>query len=168
MKKKTKQKMMSIIMAIALLFIAPDLEGIECAIAAELPGNSADSPANPVHHCKKNNGNTGYTDWSYIYFGSYPQTEVTGDALTAAITGAEYDENGDAWINGSRYRRISKRNTNNNEYFGDKDYRYFKWERIKWKCLKNDGSTLFVVADKGLDCKKYNEDYPPLHGKTAP
>ncbi len=117
------------------------------------------SPANPVHHCTKQNDGSDTTDWSYVYFGSYPQTEVTGDALTTAITGASYDGNGDAWVDGVKYRRISKSDTNNTSYFGDSEYRYFKWERIKWRVLKNDGSTLFLVADKGLDCKNYNETY---------
>lgn len=47
------------------------------------------SPANPVHHCTGQGDGTDYTDWSYVYFGSYPQSEVTGDTLTADIIGAE-------------------------------------------------------------------------------
>ncbi len=117
-----------------------------------------EEPKNPVHHCVKDDN----TDWGYVYFGSYPQTEVTGDALTAAITGASYNTDGDAWVDDIKYRRISKNDTNYDGYFGDSDYRYFKWERIKWRVLKNDGSTLFVVADKGLDCKDYNEEYTSI------
>ena len=117
------------------------------------------SPANPVHHCTKKDDGTDYTDWSYVYFGSYPQTEVTGNSLTSAVTEAGYDANGDAWVNGTKYRRISQEDTNNSRYFGDSTYRYFKWERIKWRVLKNNGSTLFLVADRGLDCKDYNEEY---------
>ena len=99
--------------------------------AVEITGR--EEPKNPVHHCVKDG-----TDWSYVYFGSYPQTEVTGDALTAAISGASYDTDGDAWVDGIKYHRISKNDTNYNGYFGDSDYRYFKWERIKWRVLKND------------------------------
>ncbi len=120
------------------------------------------SPANPVHHCTKQDDGSDTTDWSYVYFGSYPQTEVTGDALTPAITGAPYDGNGDAWVDGVKYRRISKSDTNNSSYFGNAQYRYFKWERIKWRVLRNDGSTLFLAADKGLDCKDYNETYASI------
>ncbi|MBO5523771.1 MAG: hypothetical protein J5986_08885, partial [Roseburia sp.] len=145
-----------------------DLTEIEAVMEEEEleeePAIKADStsPVNPVHHCTKKNDGTDYTDWSYVYFGSYPQPEVTGDALTAAITGAAYDSNGDAWVNGTKYRRISKSDTNNTDYFGDSTYRYFKWERIKWRVLQNDGNTLFVVADKGLDCKDYNEEYKAI------
>lgn len=120
------------------------------------------SPSNPIHHCTKQSGGSDCTDWSYVYFGSYPQTEVTGEALTSAITGAAYDGNGDAWVNGTKYRRISKSDTNYNGYFGDSTYRYFKWERVKWRVLQNDGNTLFVVADRGLDCKDYNEEYTSI------
>jgi len=117
------------------------------------------TPANPVHHCTKKNDGSDYTEWSYVYFGSYPQTEVTGNSLTSAITEAGYDGNGDAWVDGTKYRRISKSDTNHDGYFGGSTYRYFKWERIKWRVLRNNGSTLFVVADRGLDCKDYNEEY---------
>lgn len=120
------------------------------------------SPSNPIHHCTKQSGGSDCTDWSYVYFGSYPQTEVTGEALTSAITGAAYEGNGDAWVNGTKYRRISKSDTNYNGYFGDSTYRYFKWERVKWRVLQNDGNTLFVVADRGLDCKDYNEEYTSI------
>lgn len=119
----------------------------------------AATPENPVHHCTQKDDGSDYTDWSYVYFGSYPQSEVTGSALTSAITSANYDANGDAWVNGTKYRRISKSDTDRTEYFGDATYRYFKWERIRWRVLQNDGKTLFVMADKGLDCKRYNEIY---------
>lgn len=114
---------------------------------------------NPQHHCAKRDGDADITEWSYIYFGSYPQTEVTGIALTLAITGATYDRNGDAWVNGQKYRRISKSDTNFDGDFGNQAYRYFKWERIKWRVLQDNGSTLFVAADKGLDCRDYHEQY---------
>ena len=130
-----------------------DLKESEETIYAAREGQ----PANPVHHCTKGNDGTDYTDWSYIYFGSYPQTEVTGGDLTSAITGASYDTNGDAWVEGMKYRRISKEDTNYSKYFGENMYRYFKWERIKWKVLQNDGSTLFVLADRGLGNQCYYE-----------
>lgn len=116
----------------------------------------AANPANPVHHCTGRNGGSDNTDWDYIYFGSYPQTEVTGAALTAAITGASYDADGDAWIGGIKYRRIQKKDTNYDIYFGDSVYRYFKWERIRWRVLQNTGSSLLLLADKGLDCRDYH------------
>lgn len=115
------------------------------------------TPTNPVHHCTKRDDGSDKTDFSYVYFGNYPQTEVMGSTLTEAITGASYDANGDAWVNGTKYRRISKSDTNYDGYFGDSAYRYFRWEQIKWRVLENDGSALFVMADKGLDCKNYHD-----------
>lgn len=78
---------------------------------------------------------------------------MTGEALTPEIIGNCYDQNGDAWITGTKYRRISREDTSDNEYFGKNDFRYFKWESIRWRVLQNDGKTLFVMADKGLDRK---------------
>ena len=45
-------------------------------------------PALPVHHCEKETGIQDYTEWDYVYFGSYPQSEVTDGAVIAAIENA--------------------------------------------------------------------------------
>lgn len=165
-KIKAGRKVVSLILTVAMLLTA---QGIP--VLAETAGEAADavkagsSPANPVHNCTKKDDGTDTTAWSYVYFGSYPQTEVTGSALTAAITGAAYDASGDAWVNGTKYRRMKKSDANHSNtssgYFpwnGENDYHYFKWERIKWRVLKVDESTMFVAADKGLDCKNYGRE----------
>lgn len=120
------------------------------------------NPANPVHHCSVY-ANRDYTDWDYVYFGSYPNTEITDASVIAAIEAAIQNSSvpktseTDVWINGVKYRRIGKEDVNNENEFGDGTYRYFKWERIKWKVLKNDGNTLMLIADKALDCQSdYN------------
>ncbi len=177
MKQKTKrvlQKYLSLLLIAAILLttqgvlaqaetVTPDdaekrqAETVTPDHAARRQTRGRELPSNPVHHCTKKDDGTDYTDWSYVYFGSYPQTEVTGDALTSDIIGAAYDENGDAWVNGRKYRRISKNDAKyDGFYFGDSEYRFFKWQRIKWRVLKNDGNTLFIMADKGLDCKYYH------------
>ncbi|MCX4325964.1 MAG: DUF6273 domain-containing protein [Lachnospiraceae bacterium] len=108
--------------------------------------------ANPIY-----DSNTGAAIWSYIYFGSYPQTEIKGYGLDSAISGAEYGKSGDTYVNGIKYRRISKENTESPDFFGDAPFRYFKWEKIKWRVLWNNGKTLFIAAEKGIDCKPYND-----------
>lgn len=146
-----------LIMLLVILLLAETIPA-----AAEdlwIKGIDNHNPSNPVHHCTKREDGTDYTSWDYIYFGSYPQTEITGSKLTNAITGADYNSDGDAWIDGVKYRRINKSQTNNSEFFGNKKFRYFKWERIKWKVLYNNKSSLFVMADQALDCKDYNSDY---------
>lgn len=116
--------------------------------------------SNPVHHCTGEKGGSDYTDWSYVYFGSYPQSEVTDAGIISAIDAALADQGkgkGDVWVDGSKYRKVDSSDTNQTIYFGDSEYRYFKWERIRWKVLSNDGSKLFLLADKALDCNEYNE-----------
>ncbi len=138
-------------------------------VHAETAGGQARArrmPENPVHHCTKLNDDSDYTDWDYVYFGSYPQTEVTGDALTDEIVEADYDENKDAVVKGVKYRRMKKSDANYSyidivgDWFpwnGDDDYHYFKWERIKWRVLQRNDDTLFVMADQGLDWNRYND-----------
>lgn len=126
-----------------------------------------DGPANPVHNCSTTLPHEDDTEWSYIYFGSYPQSEVTGNELSEEIIGAHYNTNGDAWINGVKYRRISIKNVASSQYFGDSKYRYFKWERIRWRVLQNDGNTLFVIADKGLDYERFHDSTDSIAWKTC-
>ncbi len=96
-------------------------------------------PENPVYNEK-----TEATKWSYVYFGRYPQSEVTGDELTAGIINANYNKNGDAVVNGVKYRRLNKGSDNKPEW------RYFRYEPIKWKVLRNDGNSLLLLSDQGL------------------
>lgn len=117
-------------------------------------GTPTISTRNPVY-----NADSDTTTWNYVSFGSYPQTEVTGEALTDEITQAVYDQSGNAWVDGVKYHRLSRTDTDNSDYFGEEDYRYFKWEKIKWRVLNQDESgILTVMADQGLDCKKYEDE----------
>lgn len=118
-----------------------------------------------------------------IYLGSYPQSEVVRPS--AAITTAEYDGNGDAVVEGVKYRRVKgtvrvtweeylqyaqEHNITLPEKSQDIDtfaacekektekegkWHYFRWEPIQWKVLANEGSTLFVRAVNILDAQDY-------------
>lgn len=128
---------------------------------------SGGSVKNPKHHCTKKHDDSDTTKWSYIYFGNYPQTEITGGALTDAIINASYDAEGNAWVGNTKYHRIKKKDANHKSYFGTKTYRYFKWEPVKWRVLKDEGDTLFVIADKALDCREYNDTYKKVTWRTC-
>lgn len=129
-KTKTGKRLLSLLLTAAML-----------VTEYQIPARAETSPANLVHHYTGKDNGTDTTDWSYVCFGSYLQTEVTESALTPAITGASYDASGDAWVGGTKYRRISKSDTNYDGYFGNSIYRYFKWEHIRWRVLANAGST---------------------------
>ncbi len=132
--------------------------------------NGGSLPANPNHHCTASNWEKDTTTWSYVYFGSYPQSEVTDASTITAIDNAIANGNGvkntgiDVLVNGTKYRRISRTDLIHGAHFGPFDtvrngYRYFKWEPIKWKVLNNnDNGTLSVMADRALDCEMYYND----------
>lgn len=120
------------------------------------------TPQNPVYHSVLE------TDFNYIYFGSYPQSRVYDNDTIAEIENAiaeakegENTENGtgiDVWVKGNKYRRISKNDTNSDKNLEGYTYYYFKWERIKWRVLQNEGDTLFLMADSILDSRAYRAD----------
>lgn len=121
--------------------------------------------AAPVHYCTNDGAATDTTTWSYIYFGSYPQTEITDADLISKIDsaievyGTAGDIGMDVWVDGIKYRRVSKEESKYISNYEKADYRYFKWERIKWRVLEKSDNTLFLMADSCLDCKKYNESF---------
>lgn len=87
--------------------------------------------------------------WDCVWFGSYPQSEVkSSDEVYANLQSATWDANDDAAVAGQRYRRMRRSATDN--------YRYFKYEPIKWRVLSVNGNTALVISDAGLDCQPYN------------
>ena len=159
MKRKALRNRFALFLAVIMVLSQPTMQ----SFAAENTGDdsiTAIQPSNPVHHCTGEKGGRDYTDWSYVYFGSYPQSEVTDAGIISAIDAALATQGkgkGDVWVDGTKYRKVDSSDTNQTIYFGDSEYRYFKWERIRWKVLSNDGSKLFLLADQALDCNEYNE-----------
>lgn len=88
------------------------------------------------------------TVYSCIYYGSYPQTQVTGERLTSDIINAKYDENGDAKVAGNRYRKVENVDGTS----------YFLYEPIKWKIIENVDGYIIAMAERGLDYCSYYEE----------
>lgn len=129
--------------------------------------------ASELHNPKRNEethetGGTHETDFSYVYFGMYPQKEITGSEITDAIRNASYDKYGDAVVNGKKYRRLTYEMMSTygtiaqfgKDYiwtpYSDNGYRYFLYEPIKWKVLNCDNGTAFLFADLMLDTQAYH------------
>lgn len=137
-----------------------------------------------LHNPKRNEethkaGGTHETDFSYVYFGMYPQREIKGSEITDAIRNANYDKYGDAVVNGRKYRRLTYEmmstygtiNEKPAEYvwtpYSDNGYRYFLYEPIRWKVLNCDDGTAFLFADLILDTQAYNCRNSPVDWKDC-
>lgn len=113
--------------------------------------------------------------WDCVWFGSYPQSEVvcetdierisdlTGNAYDSQyvtvssaqwdkITGAKYNNYGDATVGGVKYKRLSKTDATFATFggcdcykWGNDTVRYFRYEPIKWRVLNVNGT------DAGLE-----------------
>ncbi len=101
-----------------------------------------------------------WTDWSYIYYGSYPQSEITNvqtiNRINTALNNADH---GDVSINNVKYRKISINDVTSSRNWGENTYyRYFKWEPIKWKVIHVDekNNKLLIMSDKSLNNQKLN------------
>lgn len=143
-------RLLSILLTIATLVTMTEIPVSAISIEAQSKKVNAKSekyPTNPDY-----DQSTDSTKWSYIYFGSYPQTQVWGDMLTLEIIKATYDSNNCAVVNGTKYLKVRDASS-------DTGYDYYMYEPIKWRVLHNNGSTLFVMADQALYGWEYDGQY---------
>lgn len=155
--KRKKQNLMAGILSLSVTFTA--LQPVSVC-AAEI----SQQPKNPTHNCVTED----MTEWDQITFGMYPQTQITGNALTDEIINAEYDaETGDAVVDGVRYRRMQQDDANTTMNYKEEENRYFRWEPIQWNVLAADGDDLFVMAAQEVDCKRYHEERTDVTWKES-
>jgi len=82
------------------------------------------------------------TTGSIITYGSYPQTNVTDAGLLTALNAQTLCADNTVTYNGSKYLKQTD---------------WFKYEPIQWRVLSNTNGELFVMAEKILDSRAYNQ-----------
>lgn len=118
--------------------------------------------------------------WDCVWFGSYPQSEVTekdGDIYNTLKNATGWDSNNDIMIGNTKYRRLKGEDAThsssssyyncynwNNDY---NTYHYFKYEPIKWRVLSVDGNDALLLADVALDDQKYNLNFKSVTWATS-
>ena len=140
--------------------------------------NAAENKSNP-RIVKDSSMDAGQkVTWDCVYFGSYPQSEVTskdGSIYNALKNATGWDENNDITIGGTKYRRLKGEDatsaTSDEEGLYDwkdnyKTYHYFKYEPIKWRVLNRNGNDALLLADV-LDDQKYNTNYVGVTWETS-
>jgi len=117
--------------------------------------------------------------WDCVYFGSYPQSEVTskdGSIYNALKNATGWDENNDIMIGETKYRRLKGEDatcaiSGDEEHYDWKDnyktYHYFKYELIKWRVLNRNGNDALLLADVALDDQEYNTNDEDVTWETS-
>lgn len=117
--------------------------------------------------------------WDCVYFGSYPQSEVTskdGSIYNALKNATGWDSNNDITIGGTKYRRLkgedatyatSDESDQYNWNGNYKTYHYFKYEPIKWRVLNRNGNDALLLADVALDDQEYNTNYEDVTWESS-
>ena len=107
------------------------------AVTPEELGNPVRDVATHKFDVTLEDKNAHVTHFHYVYFGSYPQREIKGSEITDAIRNAPYDADGDAVVDGKKYRRqtwemkttTGNLNETSRDYWiknrSDNGYRYF-------------------------------------------
>ena len=155
LRKIIKKKLNGMIFVIIMIAM---LKGQVFAVSSEDLANPVrDVPTHSMKYERNEEGTPHKTKYCYVYFGSYPQREVSDTALINQLQNAKYDVNNDTSINGKKYRRMSwETMTSSGTIFGRSKevwdetsyngYRYYQYEPIKWKILSNDGEKLFLFV----------------------
>jgi len=113
-----------------------------------------------------------YITGDIINFGTYPQTKVTDTSLIASLNAQPLQGDSTTTYCGSTYKRVyftqytpydtsyvpsaSSSYQDDNGYYINTVY-WFKFEPIQWRVLSNTNGELFVMAEKILDSKAYNQ-----------
>lgn len=153
----------------ALLLVAAMCGGVCTGFAANVMAaeNSASDLSAPRIEVDSSMEAGQKVTWDCVWFGSYPQSEVTSsDPVYKTLQDADgWDNNNDISVDGKRYRRMKKEDATYaseipSDFFynwSDTDsYHYFKYEPIKWRVLKKEGSQALLLSDVVLDDQKYN------------
>ena len=102
--KKKGRRFLSMLLVLAVWLSGNGMSAFARGVN-NVPMDESQVPQNPVHYCNTENGEEDTTEWSYVYFGSYPQSEVTDEGIQkeidAAITvsGNLADAGMDVWVN---------------------------------------------------------------------
>lgn len=181
-----KKQFAAVALAMALTFTLLPTTNVEAAVTLKNPqivedASMEDSEQRVTYDC--------------VWFGEYPQSEVVmagsiaEDALEkmneyfqvkyevvtadefAVIQNANYDDNGDAEINGVKYRRLKGEDATyccpeedldwypNYDWKGDyTTYHYFKYEPIKWRVLDVNNDEAFLLSDVILNNLYYHSE----------
>jgi len=115
---------------------------------------------------------TNYNTGDIITFGSYPQTKVSNIALISELNAQTLQTDNTVTYEGTKYKRVyftqytpyyttgmpnsGSSWQDNNGYYINIVY-WLKYEPIRWRVLSNTNGELFVMTDKILDSRAYNQ-----------
>ncbi len=87
-----------------------------------------------------------------IAFGLYPGSELTGNALSEDVTGAEYDDDGVALVKDIKYYKYETSN----------GIKYYIMNDILWDVINEDEDSYLLLAHNVIDAVPYNDEYTAI------
>ncbi len=133
------------------------------------------------------------TCWSCITFGSYPQTEIVASSFTAVddyavqegdvledpglykkLACAEWQD-ARTEIDGVRYLRVNRGDTaagstdsaQHYRWNENTEWRYFRFDPIRWRIIGLEGSAACLMADRLMDCRPYHTEDGPVTWESS-
>ncbi len=125
---------------------------------------------------------TEYVTGDIIEYGSYPQSKVTDENIITALNAQPLQSDSTVTYGGAKYKRVyfsqytdrfGDTSTDpyltyqdDNGYYINTVY-WFKYEPIQWRVLSNTNGELFVMAEKILASRAYNQVYTSVTWETC-
>ena len=113
---------------------------VTVCLAFGVSATSTEDSRNPIYDADTKN-----SVYSYVYFGHYPQSEITGDDLTEDIVNANYNAYGIGISNRHQIWRVDVDTSERSEYL------YYLVEPIRWKVLNINDNYMTLLTDKIID-----------------
>lgn len=113
--------------------------------------------------------------WDCIYFGSYPQGEITEstdrDTYQTLQSSKDWNADGTLTIDGNKYKRLQKEDSTSTgtsyHWIDENTYHYFKFEPIKWRVMDVTNTSASLISDVALDTQKYNQEARDVSWNTS-
>ena len=133
------------------------IDPVRCSLIDGGEVSSFDPPQSPETLVE--NLNPAAKAFRQMFFGSYPQSEIvpaSDDGLYCALSAARWDKD-ETTVNGVRVRRVKCLLAASSAEQKEKQYRYFRYEPIVWRILRQEGDRTFLMSEKALDCHRFSE-----------
>lgn len=86
--------------------------------------------------------------YSYVEFGTFPQTRLTEEEISEAVKNATYDENGYCKVDGKGIKKLEL----------EGEINYYSVEPIRWKVVAVEDDVAVLSSDLVIDVQPYHNE----------
>ena len=140
MRKQSRLKIVSVMLAGVFLFSGCNTDSGE--------GKGKEASLHEPYYTSEPTAVTSNLCYSYVEFGTFPQTRLKQEEVNEAITNAKYDENGYCEVDGKSIKKLELDGVTN----------YYYVEPIRWRVVDVEGEEAVMVTESVIDVQPYHNE----------